>query len=196
MDNIIYIDDYINLYNKKNHKLIITKPYNNTLRNGFIIDKDKFIKKMNKILESNNLKNTFMSENISIIINNLHSKQDKILLREVMEELDYKNIKFIQELEYLKVEGNTLYINCNKSYFYFIYTNYLGNIEINLYKNDNVNKGLIINIIKTLNKNTIILYGKNYLEMANILQKNCKDYYFYEEFDNLIIKLLLNSKKV
>ena len=49
MDNIIYIDDYINLYNKKNHKLIITKPYNNTLRNGFIIDKDKFIKKMNKI---------------------------------------------------------------------------------------------------------------------------------------------------
>ncbi|MBE6156586.1 MAG: hypothetical protein E7161_02455 [Firmicutes bacterium] len=196
MDNIIYIDDYINLYNKKNHKLIIAKPYKNTLRNGFVIDKDKFIKKMNKLLENNNLKNSFFNENITIVINNLYKKQDKIFIKEIIEELDYKNIKLLNEIDYLKIDKKVLYINCNKSYFYFLYTNCFGDIETNLYKNDNVNKSLVINIIKHLQKEILVLYGKNYLEISNILQREKIDYYFFEDSENLIIQILLNSKKV
>ena len=50
MNNILYLDDYINIYNLKNNKLITIKPYKNTLENGLIIDKDKFNKKLKWII--------------------------------------------------------------------------------------------------------------------------------------------------
>lgn len=194
MENILYLDDYINLYNKKSHKLIIVKPYKNTLRNGFVIDREKFIKKFNKILDTHNLKRNFFNESLNVIINNLYSKEDKLFIKELLENLNYKNIAFVQELEYLEIDKNTLYINCNYTYFYFIYTDIIGNIEINLYKNNQINKELFCNILKLLNKNVVILYGKNYKEIENILKREKIDYYFYEEADNLIINFLLNDK--
>jgi len=196
MDNILYLDDYINLYNKKSNKLIIIKPYKNTLRNGFVIDKEKFVKKLNSTLEKNNLKNVFIKEDIFIIINNLYSRQEKVFIKEVMEELEYKNINFIQEINYLKQDKKNVYINCNFKYFYLIYTNNLGNVEINLYKNDNINKCIIKNIIKLLNKEQVFLYGKNFKEIKSILEKEKINYYFFDEADNLLINFLLNDKKV
>lgn len=196
MDNILYLDDFINLYSKKNHALIILKPYRNTLRNGMIIDRHKFIKKFQKIIDEYNLGSTFFNENIFIVINNLHTYEDKILLKDIMEELNYKNIKFIQETEYLKLNKDNIYINYNNSYFYILYINELGKIEVNLYKKDDINNGVIKYIIKSLNAKNIILYGKNIKELENILKKGKIDYYFYDDSDNLLIKFLLHNKKV
>lgn len=196
MDNILYLDDYINLYNKNSHKLIVTKPYKKTLKNGFIIDKEKFIEKFNMILENHKLKNNFFSENIIVVINNMYNSQSKFLIKEVMEDLNYKKVTFINESNFLKINKNVIYINCNYEYFYFLYTGFEGNIQCNLYKNDLVNKNLIKYIIKLINKPNIILYGKNYKEIKNILEKSKIDYYIFEETENLIIKFLLNSKKM
>ena len=196
MDNILYLDDFINLYSKKNHALIILKPYRNTLRNGMIIDRNKFIKKFQKIIDEYNLGSTFFNENIFIVINNLHTYEDKIFLKDIMEELNYKNIKFIQETEYLKLNKDNIYINYNNSYFYILYINELGKIEVNLYKKDDINNGVIKYIIKSLNAKNIILYGKNIKELENILKKEKIDYYFYDDSDNLLIKFLLHNKKV
>ena len=196
MSNILYLDDYINFYDEKNHQLIIAKPYKNTLRNGFIIDREKFNKKFLQMLDSYDLKQKFFSESLIIVINNLFTKEDKILIKEIMENLNYKNIKFVQEIKYLKVDKTTLYINCNVTYYYLIYTNYLGNVEINLYKNDELNKNYLVNIIKYLNKDKIILYGKNFKEIVNLINKQNIDYYYYKESDNLMIHYLLNNKKV
>lgn len=196
MENILYLDDYINLYNKKTCKLFITKPYKNTLKNGFIKDRHKFIKKFQEILKTNEITSSFFNENLIIIINNLYTSEDKLSIKEIMEELNYKNIKFIQEINYLNLSKNNIYINFNYSYFYILYTNLIGNIEINLYKNDEINKKLIIYILKHLNKKEIIVYGKNILELINILNKEKKEYYYYEESGNLIINKLLDDKKV
>jgi len=196
MDNILYLDDFINLYSKKNHTLIILKPYRNTLRNGMIIDRNKFIKKFQKIIDEYNLGSTFFNENIFIVLNNLHTYEDKILLKDIMEELNYKNIKFIQETEYLKLNKDNIYINYNNSYFYILYINELGKIEVNLYKKDDINNGVIKYIINILNAKNIILYGKNIKELENILKKEKIDYYFYDDSDNLLIKFLLHNKKV
>lgn len=196
MSNILYLDDYINFYDKKTHQLIIAKPYKNTLRNGFIIDKEKFNKKFLQMLDSYNLKQTFFNESMTIIINNLYTKEDKNLVQEAMEILNYKNIKFVQEIKYLKIDKSLLYINCNATYYYLIYTNYLGNVEVNLYKNDKINKKYLINIVKDLKKEKIILYGKNYKEIVNLISKQDLNYYYYQESDNLMIHYLLNNKKV
>ena len=61
MNNVLYLDDYINFYNSKNKKIIITKPYKNTLKCGRIIDRDKFIKKFNKIILDNHLNNNLFN---------------------------------------------------------------------------------------------------------------------------------------
>lgn len=196
MDNILYLDDYINLYNKKNNMLLIIKPYKNTLRNGIIIDRNKFIKKIRKLIKEYNLDGTFFAENISIITSKLHTKEDKILLKEIMDELNYKIVNFVQETDYIKLNKETIYINYNKSYFYILYLNEFGNSEINLYKNDHINNKLISNILGELNPKNIILYGKNIKELENILKKEKIEYYFYEDSDNLLIKILLHNKKV
>lgn len=196
MDNILYLDDYINLYNKKNDKLIVSKVGKDVLRNGFIIDRDKFIKRFNSIILENNIKGKIFNENINIVINNLYTIEDKLLIKEVFSNLNYNNIYFIQEVDYIKIYKDRVYINCNYSYFYMLYSDELGKIKVNLYKNDVVNKKVILDILKSLNKRVVFLYGKNYNEIKNIINKEDIMYYYFECSDNLMINLLLNDKKV
>ena len=188
MNNILYLDDYINLYS--NDKLIVFKPYKHTLINGKICNNDKFIKSFNKLLEINNIKNRFFSEKIYIIINNNYNDVDKNNIKEIMNSLNYQKVYFINELDYLDINKNKLLINYNYSYFYIIYTNDYGDTCVNLYKLDNINKDLIINVINTANKKEIIIYGKNYKELETILNRENKDYYVYEYAENLLVKIL------
>lgn len=194
MDNILYLDDYINLYNRKTKQLIIIKPYKNTLQNGFVIDKDKFIKRWNLVIEKYGIKNSIFDEMMFIVTNNLYNIKEKIFIKELMENLNYKHIKFIQETNYLKINKEMVYINYNYTYFYLLYTDYLGNIEYNLYKNDSINKSLILKILDKFRGKKIIIYGKNYKELENILKTTKKDYYYFEETENLLIKILVDEK--
>ena len=190
MNNILYIDDYINLYNKNRKEIIKCLPYKDTLKNGLIIDRKKFIKRFNKLLNDYKLKNKIFSDNVLVIINNLYNKDYKLYLKDILEELNYKNIKYISEIKYLNFNKKTIFINCNYTYFYITYINEFGNIEINLYKNDFINKEILLDILKLINKKTIILYGKNSQEIKNYLNKKNIDYFIYEDTDNLLINLV------
>ena len=196
MDNILYLDDYINLYNKKNKQLLVIKPYKNTFKNGLIINRDKFIKKMNNIKEKYMLKEKLFDENIYVISNNLYNKEDKNLINSILEELNYKNIKFINELNYLKINKDIIYINFNYSYFYFLYTDFLGNTKISIYENNVFNKNIIVPIINEMKKKIVIIYGKNNKELINIIDKTNINYYVFESSDNLIINYMVNDKKM
>lgn len=193
MENILYLDDYINFYNKKIDKLLVIKPYKNTLRNGLIIDRNKFNKIFKKALEQNNITSGLLNENLVVIITSFYTNEDKALIKDIMENINYKNIKFIQELEYLKLNKNNVYINCNYEYFYFIYTNDLGKITTNIYKNDFLNKELFLQLIYILNKREIYLYGKNYKEFINIIKTQNINYYYFEYGENLLINKLLKN---
>ena len=195
MNNILYLDDYINFYNNDVNKIIKITPYKGTLRNGIIIERNKFIKKMIKELNKIGIKNSLFNNSMTIIINNLYTKEDKLILKEVMEELNYKNVVFIQELNYLDINKNKLFINCNYEYYYILFTDMYGNTELNIYKNDVYNKSIFINLIDSFYERDIILYGKNTGEFERILNVYKKDYYVYEEKDNLVMHMLLNNCK-
>lgn len=196
MENILYLDDYINLYNKNINKLFVYTTYKKTLRYGHIINRKKFLKKMTKLLDENNLNKSIFNNEITFVTNSSYYEEDKILIKEVLEELNYKKINFISESNYLKVRNNYLIINCNFSYIYFYYLNDFGNIEMRIYSLDNIINKLIIDIIKIINKKNIFLYGKNVKQIENLLKDENIDYYYYEEYENLIIKLLIENKKV
>ena len=191
--DILYLDDYINLYSKKHHKIIKIIPYKNTLKNGHIIDKEKFIKKMSKFLDEYQINKNIFNNTISIIINNSYSLIDKEVLKEVFELLYYKKINFIQEVNYLDIDKNKLFINYNNSYFYLYSINKNGNIQINIYDNNEINNFLISKIIKLYNKNKVYVFGKNYLKIIKILDENKINYSYFEDSENLFINLLIKN---
>lgn len=193
MKNILYLDDYINLYSKSLDEIIVIKPYQDTLKSGKIVNRKKFIKMFNKIKEEYNLNKSLFSEPIKIIINSNYNVEDKILLKETLEELNYKNVIFINELSLVKLDKSVLFINFNNSYFYIYYVNDLGNIKMLLYENNVINKGLIENILKLLTFKKIIVTGKNVEEIIHILKNRQYNYLYYEDNNNLFIKLILKD---
>lgn len=193
MENILYLDDYINFYNKKIDKIMVIQPYKNTLKNGKIIDRDKFIKKFNKFISDNNLKNNIFNNNISIITNNGTTEEDKKTFLEVFDELNYKNITFISEIDYLKIDKNSIYINYNYSYFYIYNINESGKVEISFFDLNKLGRNLMSYILNYFNKKKIFIFGKNYQELDKEIKNKKIQYYYFEESDNLILKKLLSK---
>ena len=193
MEDYLYLDDYINLYSKKYNKIIIIKPYKGTLKYGHIINKEKFIKKMNQVIDEYHINNNIFNNNINVIINNSFSIIDKEIIKELLLLLNYKKVNFIQEINYLNINKNKIYINYNETYFYIYNINNIGNIDIHIYVNNKINRSLIIEILNLLNKNKIFIFGKNYLELVNLLNKTSYEYYFFEESKNLLINLILKN---
>ena len=190
MENIMYLDDYINLYIQKENKIYIIKPYKDTLENGKIINREKFIKKMTKVFNEKKI-NKFFNAEISIIINSLINSEDKKVIEYCLNEINYKKVNFIREEKFLKLDKNSLYINCNQTYINFYYIDYKGNTLIKNYQNDDLNKNIFSEIVQKINKKDIYLYGKNYIEMVDTLEKEAVNYYYFEDSNNLIINLAL-----
>lgn len=188
--DILYIDDYINLYSKRLNKIITYKPYKKTTYKGKIVDKNKFIKIYKKLKIDNKLISNLFKDNIIIIINNTYTTEDKILLKDIFEELNYKNTYFIQEVYLLNINNDSLYIECNYNYINILFNNKNKTI-IRSYEWDNITKNIIINIIKIINKDNIYIFGKNVLELESIIN-NTIDYYIFSNYDTLLIRLLLD----
>ncbi len=193
MMDILYLDDYINLYSYKHKKIIIVNPYKDTLRKGHVINKEKFIKKMEQVINEYHINKNIFNNNINVIINNSYSSIDKEILKEILEILNYKKINFIQEINYLDLDKKKLYINFNNRFFYIYNIDNQGKVKINYYDNNEINNLLITKIIKLYKKEKIYILGKNYIELVKLLKKEKIDYYFFEDSNNLFIKIILNN---
>ena len=190
MQNILYLDDYINLYNNRLNKIIVFKPYKNTLRNGIIIDRDRFIKVFNKMIIKNKLKRGLFQESISVIINSEFTKEDKRSIKEILNELNYNKVNFINENKFFN--NSNIYINYNESYFTLSY-NTDKKREIISYKNNKLNKELLLKFLNNNNKqNKIFFYGKNAKNIYDVI-KNNKNLYLFSDNNNLILTLLIHE---
>lgn len=188
MDNILYLDDVINFYTKKLNLIIVFKPYKDTLKNGMICDQNKFIKCFNNMLIEYKLDKSIFKNNLIVIINNNYNKLDKLILKYILNELNYDKIKFINEINLISLDSKTLFINYNQNYFYIYYLNELNKLKMNIYENNNLNKKLINQIIKNTNKQKVLIAGKNIKELLNIIKNK---YYYYENANQLFIKKYL-----
>ena len=174
MENILYLDDYINLYNKKKDLLIKNIPYKGTLKYGKIIDHIKFIKKYNKILENNKLNKNILGSSILVIINDSYTKEDKRIIKEALENLNYKRVVFKNELEYFKIKKNSILINANQDYINITYLENNGKVKVFNLEYNSFFKEILIDVLKKF-KNKII-------------------YYYFEESENLILSKIILDK--
>ena len=69
MEDYLYLDDNINLYSKKNGKIYIVVPYKDTLKDGRIVNKEKFIKKFSELIKDLKINNNIFNNSISVIRN-------------------------------------------------------------------------------------------------------------------------------
>ena len=194
MENILYLDDYINLYNKKKDLLIKNIPYKGTLKYGKIIDHIKFIKKYNKILENNKLNKNILGSSILVIINDSYTKEDKRIIKEALENLNYKRVVFKKELEYFKIKKNSILINANQDYINITYLENNGKVKVFNLEYNSFFKEILIDILKKFKNKIIYLYGKNYEELISILEKLKINYYYFEESENLILSKIILDK--
>ncbi len=193
MQNILYLDDLINLYS--NGKLVVLKPYKNTLKLGKIIDRDKFIIFFNKHFNAKRFNGIFKND-ILVIINKDYTCEDRRILINVLEELNFKNISFMPEVDLLKIVKKRIYINYNYSYFYLYYLDDFNKVKMLYYEINEVNKLLLKNILKYFKDKEIFVYGKGYQEVIKILEKMNLNYYYFINSENLIMDMgIKNSVK-
>lgn len=189
MINVLYLDDYINFYSYNLKKIVFCKPYQNTLYNGRIIDKQKFIKSFVKMQKENNIKNNLLSESIVVITSPAIKECDKLLINEILEETNYKKINFKNEIDLLKLVKQDIFINYNKTYFYMYYIDDLGKYKTAVYENNFINKEIFSDIIDKLNPKNVYITGKDCQEGIKILEKNNYNYYYFDDNFNFFIKL-------
>ena len=194
MENILYLDDYINLYNKKKDLLIKNIPYKGTLKYGKIIDHIKFTKKYNKILENNKLNKNILGSSILVIINDSYTKEDKRIIKEALENLNYKRVVFKNELEYFKIKKNSILINANQDYINITYLENNGKVKVFNLEYNSFFKEILIDVLKKFKNKIIYLYGKNYEELISILENLKINYYYFEESENLILSKIILDK--
>ncbi len=194
MENILYLDDYINIYNKKKDLTLVYKPYKHTLKYGKIIDRNKFIKKYNKIMVENKLNQNFFTSNITVITNGFYTKEDKRIISDTLESLNYKKINFISELKYLKLNKKNILLNAGFLYIGIYYLNNLGNFEVIFLDNNKILNNMLIRILEIFKNKKIYVFGKNYENIVKMLDEYNLNYYFYEDGENLIIKKAKDGK--
>lgn len=190
MNNIVYLDDFINIYSKKNKRIIVEES-SDILKKGKIINTRKFIEKFETIKKSNKL-NTLVKDNIYIIINNSYDEAYLNSLKQIFENLNYNKINYIKEEDLLNVNNKNIFINTSLNYFELLY--YYGKELIcDYFDLNDLNLKILITIINFLNLKEIYLFGKNKNIVKSELINNQIKYYEYSSSENLYIKICLQE---
>ena len=165
-DNIIlYINNEYKIYNFK------------SIYNYKITNKMLFIDELKNILEINKINNKLLTDNVNIIIENNYTEDDINKLIDILKELSFNHIKFINTKDILNIKENDLIINVSDN-------------NIKLYHNHN---NLDINIYFNKHLDILTIYIKELIEDYKV--KNIKMYGTYKQLNKIVNKLERKVRK-
>lgn len=191
--NILYIDDYLNYYSEDLKEIIKIKPYKKTICNGVVIDSKKFINLFSKVLKEKNINNNFLRGEIIVIINN-NSVLYKENMQKILEELNYRKIKFVNEKSLINIDAKTIFINANSNYVNLYYLDNIGKVRTELYPWNKAIRDNFLSILFSLQKSKYVIVGKNTMEIKNLFNE-VDNYYYYENYSDYFIEKLLFKNK-
>lgn len=157
VDNVCY---YEKMPSKKFYKIIYSK---DVLKYGKVADSKKFIHETNDLLSKKKLINIFVTQNISIIVNDNYTKEDINTLKDCLEKLNFKVVNIKKESEILNLEKYD-YISFNKEYICLYYNNVYREPTLRfIEKNFFLKEADLIKYLKSVlnTKKDIIIYGNN-----------------------------------
>jgi len=181
---VFIVDDFINVvYNNR----VINKKLNNVIDRGFIVDKNSFIEEVIKLFKKEKIKTKLFGENIAIVKNSFYSVSDIAFITNIFNELGFLKVDYLDIKELFSSEDAT-FIEINNSYLVI-------NLDKGLYFDLDYFKDIprILDYFSLFIKEDLILFGTN-KNIPKINVKNKKVYY-YDNFENYVIKSLLRVKK-
>ena len=193
-DIIVYIWDnkigiiYKNSDKTANHKVknkLIKKDFE-SIDNGFIVDKEKFMYEFLNVMKKEKIKGKLLGDKISIVKESFYTFSDVYFLESVFNELGFIKVNFIdiriffdREATYIEINKKYMIINLDKGLY----------LELIYYKD--IPK--IIEYFKEYIKKDIILYG-TYKDIPNIKVRGL-NVYFMDNRMTYITDCLLKVKK-
>lgn len=120
-------DDY--LYLKKKDNVIKYKLGKDIIYGGKIVNINKFMKSLEKLLSENHLNNSLFGEKVKVIVASNYTLADITLLKNILNCFNYRKISIDKELKTYKLNTSISYIN--------IFDNYLNITFLDEYKKVN-----------------------------------------------------------
>lgn len=166
IDNILYLtDDTIYLKNKKIDNIIKYKINDGIVNNGKVININKFINTYEKLINTNRINNSLFGETIKVIVPNIYSNADILVLKNILETFNYRKIFIDLESKYYKLNNDNAYINIQNNYMLLYYLDEykkmnVKNIPSNFFSNM---KDTMNYISKLVNNKDLYLIGKGEL---------------------------------
>lgn len=158
-----------------------------------IINKDKFIQQISKILKKSQINNSFLTDNINIIIDNTYSVLEKENITNIFIELSFNKITFIDLTKLFNLKKHELLIDISTNNIKIYYMNEVLDQKVYFNKYNQILSILIKNIIKFHNIKTIKLFGNkcNNKTLINLIEKYSSAEVYIYSYPNLVpIKLL------
>ena len=120
-------DDY--LYLKKKDNVIKYKLGKDIIYGGKIVNINKFMKSIEKLLSENHLNNSLFGEKVKVIVASNYTPADITLLKNILNCFNYRKISIDKELKTYKLNTSISYIN--------VFDNYLNITYLDEYKKVN-----------------------------------------------------------
>ena len=186
--NIIYLIGNNCFYNngKKNYSFIMS---NGSLKNGKVADKNLFFKDIQYYFKKSKLIGILFSKPLKCIVNSLYNQVDIDILKDILEQLNFKNIIIVKEIELLDFKKTDYLCLCNE-YYILYYKNKYKQKKFKLiprnYFPSYKELTSFINVILGNSKRNLFLYGVNISE--DVFQK------IYKNIKNPVF-LLCNSEQ-
>ncbi len=182
-DIIVYVwDNKIGIIYKNK---LIKKDFE-SIDNGFIVDKEKFMYEFLNVMKKEKIKGKLLGDKITIVKESFYTFSDVYFLESVFNELGFIKVNFIdiriffdREATYIEINKKYMIINLDKGLY----------LELIYYKD--IPK--IIEYFKEYIKKDVILYG-TYKDIPNIKVRGL-NVYFMDNRMTYITDCLLKVKK-
>jgi hypothetical protein len=188
--SIQFTENGLIILNKKELKEYLLKSVNNYK----VINKELFKEEITNIIEKNNINKNILTDNLNIIIDNTYSDIYLLTLKDIMKELSFNKIEFINILDLVHLKNNEILIDISINSIKFI--SKTKTIKNNIYyqRHKSILNIYLKQIIKEQRLDTIFLYG-NYPFTTKIIDNiekisNCK-VYIYSQPKSIPLKLLI-----
>lgn len=183
-----YQKTYNNIFYLRNNQITIkdnNKYYEITLSNkslsqGYILNKDYFLKELSYYLKINHLNKFLWHKRILIITDFLYSFNEKRILKDTFKELGYReitiksieNILKVTKEDYFLINGNSLRL------IYVDNLNTKGNLELNL---NILSTSEIMLLLKNRCQNKRLFILNEDENLLKVIDKLNINYYYYEK---------------
>lgn len=189
MKNIMYlVDNYIFYYNHNN--CIKYKLDNNILKNGKVANIKLFIKQFKELLSKNHINLGVFGQSIMVVVNPCYTEADIEVLKNILENLGFHNISFINEIRLYKLNKNNAYLNYNNDYSLLTIINKYNKKEFYLIEREFFLENQFIKFIKSKIKNKDLLVFGLYLNIDEFVKNFGNNCYHFSNDETYLIDLL------